>query len=131
MEKDITVGLTESTHAVLRRLKEEGVFNEMRDAYRFGIALAIAKGQIAPEDIKVGTILNVGSLDPDGLIQDIVIELYSDAESRPYRYVERLAEWGVAELGRLYENYALRFTDLLENADVFSAGDKEEINFRQ
>lgn len=61
-EDTLTVGLTGETHRMLQQLKEDGVFNEMKDAYRLGIALAISNGIIAPEGIKTGTVLNVGSL---------------------------------------------------------------------
>jgi hypothetical protein len=102
-EDSITVGLTEETHSVLQRLKDDGVFNEMKDGYHFGIAFAIAKDLIAPANIRTRTILNLGSLDPDGSIRDMVLQLFPDAAARPYRYVERLAEAGVAEMGRAHE----------------------------
>ena len=34
------IGLGERTHPLLRRLKDDGHFAEMADAYRFGVALA-------------------------------------------------------------------------------------------
>jgi hypothetical protein len=64
-----TVGLTNESHEILKQLKKDGIFKEMVDGYRFGIALAIAYGNIAPEDIKTNTIFNIGTLDPDDKIQ--------------------------------------------------------------
>lgn len=111
-EDTITVGLTEETHAMLQRLKEDNVFNEMVDAYRLGIALAIARRQIAPEGLKIKTFVNAGSLDPDLNFRNIIIELYPEFASRPYAAAERLAEWGVAELGRRHEAGRLRFAEI-------------------
>ena len=36
-----TIGLTSDTHKKLQRLKEDGIFIEMLDGYRFGISLAL------------------------------------------------------------------------------------------
>jgi hypothetical protein len=113
-EDTVTVGLTEDTHRMLQRLKEDNVFNEMVDGYRLGIALAIARRQIAPEGLKMRTFVNAGSLDPDLFFKNMIIELYPDLSSRPYAAAERLAEWGVAELGRRHEAGLLRFTELFE-----------------
>ena len=112
-----TVGLTEETHGMLQRLKENKVFDEMSDGYRLGIALSISKGgAAAPEDIKTRTFLNIGSLDPDGSIRDLITELYPEHAYKPYAYAERLAEAGVAEMGRLHQVGELRFGELFASA---------------
>lgn len=112
----VTVGLTEQTHRMLQQLKKDGVFAEMRDGYLLGIALAISDGIIAPEDIKTGTVFNVGSLDPDNTLRDVITELYPEAAGRPYAYAERLAEAGVAEIGRLHRAGEVRFGELFDLA---------------
>lgn len=114
----VTVGLTDETHRMLRQLKDDGVFNEMRDGYRLGIALAIADGIIAPEGTKMGTFLNVGSLDPDNTLRDVITEMYPEAADRPYAYAERLAEAGVAEIGRLHRSGEVRFGEVFDVAGV-------------
>jgi hypothetical protein len=112
-EDAVQVRLTNQTHAHLTRLQEDGVFPEMRDGYRFGIALAIARGKIAPEDTRLQrTVFGIGTLDPAGLVRDAICELFPEAADQPYRYAERLAEYGIAELGRLHENRALRFSEI-------------------
>jgi hypothetical protein len=113
-DDETTVGLTKETHAVLQQLKNEGIFKEMMDGYRLGISLAIAMDNIAPQDIKTTTIWNVGSLDPDDKIKNVIVELFPEAADRPYAFAERLAEWGVAELGQLYQNNNLKFGNLME-----------------
>jgi hypothetical protein len=116
-----TLGLTDKTHALLQSLKQDGVFNEMADGYRFAIALAIAHGQIAPKQRESRTtVLNVGSLDPDGSIRSIIIELYPDEKTTPYAIAERLAEWGMAELARLHESGPLRFSEIFKSVQDMS-----------
>lgn len=45
VNEDISkLGLSERVDAKLKRLQEEGHFADMRDAYRVGIALAMAFG---------------------------------------------------------------------------------------
>lgn len=56
---------------------------------------------------------NVGSLDPDGLLRELITELYPEQAGRPYAFAERLAEYGVGEMGRLHEAGQLRFRELL------------------
>ena len=112
-----TVGLTEETHGMLQRLKENKVFDEMSDGYRLGIALAISRGgAAAPEDIKTRTFVNIGTLDPDGSIRDLITELYPEHAHKPYDFAERLAEAGVAEMGRLHQVGELRFGELFDSA---------------
>ena len=112
----VTVGLTDGTHRMLRQLKDDGIFNEMRDGYRLGIALAIADGIIAPDAIKTRTFLNAGSLDPDNTLRDVITEMYPEASGRPYAYAERLAEAGVAEIGRLHRAGEVRFGEVFDVA---------------
>jgi hypothetical protein len=108
----VTVGLTAANHANLQRLKDEGIFAEMLDGYKFAVGLAIKRGLISREGIKTNTIFNVGSLDRDGSLKDLVSTLFPEAEDRPYAFTERLAEAGVSELMQLYNSGQLRFADL-------------------
>jgi hypothetical protein len=119
-DDNITVGLSETAHGMLRRLKDDGVFEEMKDAYRCGIAVAIARGLIAPEGSKFGTVFNIGSLDPDGAIRMMVVELFPEARDAPYSYAERLAEAGVTEMGSLHEADQLRFGALFKSFEAIS-----------
>lgn len=113
------LGLTQGTHAVLLRLKEEDVFSEMQDGYRFGIAFAMAKGYLAPEGLNTRTTFSASTLDPNRLIHDAIVELYPEAANRPYAFAERLAEAGVLELGKMYEAKDLKFGDIF--SDIGSA----------
>lgn len=115
-EDIITVGLTKETHDILQSLKDNGVFNEMQDGYRFGIALAIVQDLVAPETLSVKTFLNVGSLDRDGSIRNLITELYPDAADRPYAMAQCLAEAGLERMGYLYKNGQLNFGDIYKSA---------------
>lgn len=115
-----TIGLSEKTHALLKRLAEDkrnGHFSEMADAYRLGIGLALAHGVI-PDEVPTPrqTIFNVGTLDPGKQIHS-AIRLLSDTGDIPvYRWAERLAEWGVRELAARAEAGTLDLGELLADA---------------
>jgi len=111
-----TIGLSDSAHRKLQRLKEDGYFGEMLDAYRFAVAVALSHGVIA-ERGKRKTIFNIGTLDPDKAIYHAVSALIKEENEPVYRTVERLAEWGVIELYRLAEEGKLEFSKLLEDTE--------------
>jgi hypothetical protein len=120
-----TVGLTSKSHEKLKELKQNGVFKEMIDGYRFGIALAIAYENIAPEEIKTSTIFNIGSLDPDDSIKKLIIEFFPEAAEKPYEFAERLAEWGVAEMGKMAESGELKFSDIFDKVQKLNIADQD------
>jgi hypothetical protein len=94
-----TLSLSEDAHRKLTDLKERGFFGEMRDAYRAAIALALAEGLVdAREGKRTRTYLNAGSLDPDGILRDIVLEYFPQEQGGPYEITERLGEAGVLAL---------------------------------
>ena len=76
----------------------------MLDGYRFAIAYALNKG-IEPPEISSGknTIWNVGSFDPKGEMYNSIVALNPDLEPPIYKYAERLADWGMGELVKMYE----------------------------
>lgn len=117
LKEPTTIGLSEKTKIVLERLKEDGHFSDMADAYRFGIALALAHGVI-PNDPPSprGTIYSVATIDPDREFATAIRALMDTNEVPIYRWVERLAEWGVTELGRRSENGEIDFGAILEEA---------------
>jgi len=94
---DLTqVGLSIRMHPHLEALKNDGFFSEMRDAYRFAIAVAIVKGGIPPEiQSKRQNIFATPTVDPDGSLATAIRTLLPCDEIPPYRWAERLAEVGV------------------------------------
>ena|SRR5690348_3406092 len=110
------VGLSDEAWKVLSDLKEHKVFEEMLDGYRMGVAHAIATGEIVPAVTKRRNMFHVGSLDPDHALRDVVIELYPEAADAPYSTIERLAEAGVKEIGRLWQDDRMNFGEICKLA---------------
>lgn len=108
------IGLSEKCHAALKRLKEDGHFQEMADAYRFGVALALRRG-VVPGEVPAPrtTIFSVGTIDPDKEIAFSVRMLMDVGDTPVYKWVERLAEWGVAETSTQADGGALDVQALL------------------
>ena len=111
--------LSERAHAKLKLLQEEGHFLEMRDAYRIGIALALSRG-IRPAEIlppKAPGMYSISQIDPDQSIA-LAIKLLMDTEGLPpYRWAERLAEWGIEELSRESKNGQIDIIKFLAEAN--------------
>ena len=113
--EDVTnIGLTEETHKMLQKMKKDGIFSEMLDGYRFGVAFAIARGLIASENLKIDTFLSVSSLDKDGSLRNLIQELFPESADKPYAFAQRLAEAGLVELGHRYEYEQLHFTEIFK-----------------
>lgn len=118
VNEDISkLGLSERVDEKLKRLQEEKHFADMRDAYRVGIALAIAYGICPPEIMppKVNR-YNISQIDEDKSIET-TINLLIDTEGVPtYRWAERLAEWGVEKLSQESEKGQIDFSKLILEA---------------
>jgi hypothetical protein len=99
------IGLSEEAHRQLQRLKEDGHFREMLDAYRFGIGLALAEG-IIPSEISSKTVFSVASVDPNQRMKSAIQTIMGDKvkDVPVYRMAERLADWGVRELFKHSQN---------------------------
>lgn len=114
----INVGLSEAADDKLDELKELGIFADKIDGYRFGVSLAIAHGVVPSELVKRKNLFNVGSLDPDQALRKSVEALMPAAleETTVYRLIERLADWGVAELHAQAKAGDIDFLTLLDQA---------------
>ena len=111
------IGLSERTHGLLKRLKEDEHFSEMQDAYRLGIALALASG-VLPEELPApkATIFSVATVDPDRELAMAIGALIDVGDVAVYRWAERLAEWGVKEISLRVEAGDLNVTQLIQGA---------------
>lgn len=116
METQATVGLSAHGHDSLRRLKEDGYFAEMLDAYRFAISLGIAHDMKSSGSGSRSTIFNVGSLDPDKTIYNTIRALANDSGESVYGLAEQYAEWGVAEMSKEAANGTLSLAALIQEA---------------
>ena len=111
------IGLSETTHAKLKRLKEDGHFREMVDGYRFGIGLALAQGMLEPPEISsTTTVFSVATLDPDQTLRRGIEAIVGDKlqGKSVYRLAERLADWGIQELSREAERGDINVVGLFD-----------------
>jgi len=96
-ERDrVTVGITPTAATALERLMETGWFRDEMDAYRLAIAAAIAAGLEGEPISGAQTKYNVGTLDRDGRMRDLLVAVRGS--TRPYEDAERLANTGLALL---------------------------------
>lgn len=109
-----TIGCTDRTKVKLERLKDEGYFNEMMDAYKFAVSYALASNAISDPLSKTGTIFNVGSIDRDRLLYDAVKALRPNSDEPVYKTIERLAEWGINELAADADSGDINFGAIFE-----------------
>jgi hypothetical protein len=120
----VNVGISKAAHGKLQRLKEDGHFNEMVDAYRFAVALALAHGGATSDVGERQNVFNVGSLDPDRSLYTAVATLRQAADEPVYKTVERLATWGVEELDRRSQRGMLSFGEILSEAEALLSGEE-------
>lgn len=109
------IGVSNATHAKLKRLKEDGHFREMADAYRFAIGLALAQG-IMPPEISSQTVFSVATIDPDQSIKNAIRAILSDkVEGVPvYKVAERLADWGIQEIATQADRGEIDFVAIFD-----------------
>ena len=74
-------------------------FKDGLDAYRTGVALALARNKSEidlPPVTNKKTKYSVSSLDPDGRLRDLIITFRPELEQKPYAASEWLAEVGLS-----------------------------------
>lgn len=126
-QEPTTLGLSESSHEILRRLKEDEYFGEMQDAYRFAIAYA---ARIQPNIDEIPpvrsprTIFNVGTLDPDRRIRVLISLVLGVQEGKIYETAEKLAEYGIQSIGAHLESGTLNLSDMVAELSDAKAADK-------
>jgi hypothetical protein len=127
------IGLTLAGSKALARLMATGLFAIEGDAYKFGIAYAVAMG-IDPDDAPdsgYGTKFNAtGGLDREGLVRDLLSVLNIGDATRPYATAERLAEVGLIALVKRIEAHE-SLAEILEelgqgSGDSDKAGEQHE-----
>ena len=116
-QEPVNVGIGKAAHGRLQRLKEDGHFAEMLDAYRFAVGLALAHGGATADMGERQNLFNVGTLDPDRSLYTAVAALRQPADEPVYKTVERLATWGVDEMDRRAARGTLSFGDILDEAE--------------
>jgi hypothetical protein len=118
------IGLSDSTHAKLKRLKEDGHFREMADAYRFRIGLALAQGMVDPPEISsTTTVFSVATIDPDQTLRRGIEAIVGERLNGKsvYKFAERLADWGIQELSRDAERGEIKVVALFDQLKASGA----------
>lgn len=113
---DLTnLGLSSDAHRVLKELKASGTFEEMVDAYRLGVAIAIALRADPPAVSDRANVFGAATVDQTGKLRTAVQALFPDSELTPYRLVERLANWGVLELERRRDGESIDLSGVVDS----------------
>ena len=110
-----TVGLSQSSHALMEQLKLEGYFDDMADCYKFALGLAIRRGLDPIKADHKQTYTNIGSLDKDFMIRDLMAELYPEigGADQPVSVIEALAEAGMQELSVMVSAGSFKISDVI------------------
>ncbi len=112
------IGLSADMHMKLHEMNENGVFNEMKDGYRLAASLAI-KLKLQVEDHTLQdrkNMYDVGGVDDNFLFRNTISLLYPENTGLEYKYLEKLADKGMAILYEKYEETgSLDLADILRN----------------
>lgn len=92
-----TIGIARDNLGALQRLFTSGQFGSELDAAKFAMAHAIKNGALGGRSEGADTKWNVGSVDPNGNLRDLLAAFYPK-ENEPYRLMEYLMNKGLAEL---------------------------------
>lgn len=119
MNEPSNIGLSEQAHSTLARWNEEERFLEQRDAYKFAVAFALSRDAQPPEISDRKNMFGVATIDADGSLASAVRQLGNLSEGDSvYKYIERLATWGVTEIDKIIEKTGnLQVSDLLKDTD--------------
>lgn len=93
------LALTGQARDQLAVIKEEAGFDDLQDAYRLAVSIALAEN-LSPSDAGASrqTYVNIGGLDPENQLRNAVLAIRDDHDSRPVAFIERLAEAGIAHI---------------------------------
>ena len=111
-----TLSLSVEADATLKQLQEAGLFRDRLDAYRFALALALARRtEGARGKGERQTYVNKGTFDPDETIYHTVLTLRSPTLDEPvYETCQALAEWGLEELRRRLAQGPIDLVDIFD-----------------
>jgi len=101
-------------------------FKDGLDAYRTGVAIALARNKSEidlPPVTNKKTKYSVSSLDPDGRLRDLIVTFRPELEQKPYSASEWLAEIGLSIIREELDGGKLLSEILLgsENTDAQSS----------
>jgi hypothetical protein len=104
-EDKVNIGLSIEASKIADILEETGYFDDKLTIAKFALAYAVRNGlddNLA--EYKVGeaggTKWNIGSVDNDQYLRDLIVSLYPDSET-PYRIIEALMNKGLQSIGAI------------------------------
>ena len=109
-----TIGVTPSNEVILEDLVERGLFADQIEAAKFAMSIAV-KANIKIEETRgTETKWNVGSIDKDGSIRELITALYDDINT-PYKSLEFLINAGLELIGKhIAKNQEIDILKLIE-----------------
>jgi len=104
-EDKVNIGLSIEANKVADLLEESGFFEDRLTIAKFALAFAIKNGidsELAEYKLGEagGTKWNIGSVDNDQYLRELIISLYPDVDT-PYRYIEALMNKGLLMMGEV------------------------------
>lgn len=117
-----TLSASDSANTAIEALTSSGWFADGIEAYRVAIAYALAKGlepSDVPERVNATTKYNVGSVDPEGRVRNLIGLLRPEDAERPYATAEWLAEAGLARIVRELDEGSL-LSEIVQSLDARS-----------
>jgi hypothetical protein len=98
------IGLSEEMHMKLREMTDNEIFNDMKDGYRLAASMAIRQGLLVNDRSLANrkNMYDVGGVDEDFIFRNSISIIYPDQLGKEYKYLEKLADAGMA---LLYERY--------------------------
>jgi hypothetical protein len=98
----VNIAFTPAAEAAARRLKDRFPFTTLVEVARVGAAYALrARMSLTRPDgfgKADGSNFNVGSVDPQGELRDLLVALHPEIDEDPYRAVETLMSLGTIAL---------------------------------
>ena len=115
----INIAFTEDATAAARRLCDLFPFDDLKDVARVGAAYALRAGLplARPADFgpASGSNFNVGSVDPEGELRDLLAALHPENDEDPYRVIETLMSVGTIRIAAQVDEGEIRtLRDLIE-----------------
>lgn len=116
-ENVTTIALSKHAAEIANQMKDSGVFPDALNAAKFGMSYAIKYfwDDIGTSDKLIafdkvydskGNNYNVGSIDSDKYIENLMLSLYPNCES-PYKFARILMCYGLNQLGDYLDNGTL------------------------
>lgn len=119
----VNIAFTPAATKAAKRLQERFPFADLVDVARVGTAYALRAGlpltRAADFGSANGSNFNVGSVDPQGELRDLLLALHPEIDEDPYRVVETLMSAGTVALDqKVSDGEVLSLRDLISPPSV-------------